>query len=129
MVQPIRTSTSLAAGNEGGNAATVTGNSLPGPEHGARVAVRLLEEGTGSEGAAYALTLATADATWDARATVTETEGRVDVGVWEPATAPPAWLVQAAHTVLRGAWQRRRAGNPWPRRLARWRPGPETAET
>ena len=92
------------------------------PEHGARLLVRL--EASDATQAHYNVSLATADAGWRGRASVGELDGQVATGVWEPAGAPPEWLVQAARALLRSAWQRRRAGHPWPRRLARWRPSP-----
>jgi hypothetical protein len=95
------------------------------PEEGARLLVRLLDQN--GEGATYAVALATHDAAWEGRASVSESEGAVEVSAWTPG-APPAWLAQGVHTLLRSAWQRRRAGHPWPRRLARWRPSPDEAE-
>jgi hypothetical protein len=95
------------------------------PEQGARLLVRLIDQ---TEGAAtYAVALATRGAAWEGQACVRESEGAVDVSAWTPA-APPAWLAQGMHALLRSAWQRRRAGHPWPRRLARWRPSPDEAE-
>ncbi len=93
------------------------------PEHGARLVVRLLS-GAAAD-AVYEVVLAGPERRWVANATVRETEGQVELGAYAPEPAPPAWLAQAAHALLRSAWQRRRAGNPWPRRLARWRPAPD----
>jgi hypothetical protein len=93
------------------------------PEHGARLVVRLLSgEATDAE---YDVLLVAPEQQWTARATVRESDGQVEPGVYAPEPPPPPWLVQGAHALLRSAWQRRRAGNPWPRRLARWRPAPD----
>lgn len=100
--------------------------SLERPEHGGRLLARLVEAGT--DGAVYEVHLATASASVQGRASVQEGDGRVEVASWQTSAAPPSWLVQAAHALLRSAWQRRRAGHPWPRRLARWRPSPEESE-
>jgi hypothetical protein len=94
------------------------------PEHGARLLVRLAAMDPAQ--AEYSLSLATAEADWRGRASVGELDGQVVVGAWESA-GPPEWLIQAARALLRSAWQRRRAGHPWPRRLARWRPSPGEA--
>jgi hypothetical protein len=94
------------------------------PEHGARIVVRLMPGDP--ENAAYDVTLSIAELTWQGSAVVRGVDGQVEQGPWAPLD-PPSWLTQAAHTLLRSAWQRRRAGNAWPRRLARWRPSPEAA--
>jgi hypothetical protein len=95
------------------------------PEQGARLTVRLV--GGAADPAEYSVRLATAAALWDGRASVRESDGQVDAK-WDALEPPPAWLIQAAHALLRAAWQRRRAGHPWPRRLTRWRPGPDEAD-
>ena len=42
---------------------------------------------------------------------------------------PPANAVEAMlRALLRSGWHRRRAGEPWPRRLSRWRPDPAGQE-
>ena len=90
------------------------------PAHGVRLIVKLCP---GSHaGGEYALALATPDADWQGAASVGD-DGTVRFGAW-PLAEPPDWVVQAARSLLRAAWQRRRAGHPWPRRLARWRPAP-----
>ena len=94
------------------------------PEHGARIVVRLMPGDPAS--ATYGVTLSMAEVTWQGSAVVREADGQVEAGPWSPLD-PPGWLGQAAHALLRSAWQRRRAGNAWPRRLARWRPSPEAA--
>jgi hypothetical protein len=99
------------------------GEPVERPEHGARVTVRLAA--IDATKADYSVALATAGGSWQARASVVELDGEVALAPWEAAGAPPEWLVQAARAVLRSAWQRRRAGHVWPRRLARWRPSPE----
>jgi hypothetical protein len=101
-------------------------DSLERPEHGGRLLARLLEAGT--DEAVYAVAIANSAATWTGRARVTHADGRVDAFEWQPSDTPPSWLTQATHALLRSAWQRCRAGHPWPRRLARWRPSPEEAD-
>lgn len=118
---------SRAAGNGGCYAAAVTDNAPTGPDNGGRLLVRLQSSEQAEASAAYTVALATASSTWEATATVQDLDGRVEVGTWS-AGDPPPWLVQAAHALLRSAWQRKRAGHPWPRRLARWRPAPEASE-
>lgn len=95
------------------------------PEQGVRLLARMVEHDV--EAATYAIALATHDAAWEARACVRDSDGAVDVSAWTP-EAPPTWLAQGTHALLRSAWQRRRSGHPWPRRLARWRPSPDEAE-
>jgi hypothetical protein len=98
---------------------------LARPAHGARLIVKL-EPAAGGDGR-YVLLIATPEAEWRGDATVREADGAVTFGAWS-AAEPEPWVVQAAHALLRSAWQRRRSGNPWPRRLARWRPLPGAAE-
>jgi hypothetical protein len=118
-----------AAGKGRCYAAGVTETPLTGPEHGGRLLARLRTDEQTPAMATYGLALATASATWEAPAAVHELDGRVELGAWTGVEPPPAWLVQAAHALLRGAWQRQRAGHPWPRRLSRWRPAPESGES
>jgi hypothetical protein len=94
------------------------------PTHGGRLEARLSSENR--EGVEYVLALSIAEASWEGRAAVAERDGSVRIGAWSGEGAPPAWLAEGARVLLRFAWQRRRAGHPWPRRLARWRPGPES---
>jgi hypothetical protein len=96
------------------------------PEHGARLLVRLTKADPAH--ADYGLSLETTAATWEGRASVRELDGQVETAPWEATEPPPAWHVQATHALQRSAWQRRRAGHPWPRRLARWRPSPDEAD-
>ena len=74
-------------------------------------------------GATYALVVSTTDGEWKGSATVREADGDVAFGAWA-SDDPPSWTVAALRALLRSAWQRRRTGEPWPRRLARWRPTP-----
>jgi hypothetical protein len=96
---------------------------LDRPAHGARLVVRSDPAKDGD----YAVAVSTATGVWHGRATIRAEDGEVVFGAWE-ATEPAPWLVTALHALLRSAWQRRRAGEPWPRRLARWRPAPPAAE-
>ena len=98
---------------------------LPRPAFGARLLVKLVP-GEASD-AVYAVAVTTAAHAWSGQATVREADGDVGLGVGLGEDLP-AWLAQALRALLRSAWQRRRAGHPWPRRLARWRPDPGAAE-
>lgn len=95
------------------------------PEQGVRLLARIVAHNV--DAATYTVALATHDAAWEGQACVRESDGAVAVSEWTP-EPPPAWLGQGTHALLRSAWQRRRSGHPWPRRLARWRPSPDEAE-
>jgi hypothetical protein len=103
----------------------VSDDVLERPAHGARLVLRNDSE-AGADGG-YVLVVSTAAGVWHGRATVSAEDGAVVFGAWEDAEPAP-WLLAALHALLRSAWQRRRAGEPWPRRLARWRPAPPAAE-
>jgi len=91
------------------------------PSHGARLIARL-DPGAVSA-ATYALVISTTEGEWTGTATVPVEDGEVVFGAWAN-DDPPSWTVAALRALLRSAWQRRRTGEPWPRRLARWRPAP-----
>jgi hypothetical protein len=74
----------------------------------------------------YALAVSTAEGEWSGSASVGFEEGAVTFSGWVGGE-PASWVVAALRALLRSAWQRRRAGEPWPRRLARWRPAPPPA--
>jgi hypothetical protein len=95
------------------------------PAFGARLLVKL--DLTPSTDASYAVAVTTAERAWEGAATVREADGEVTFLEALGDELPP-WLAQALRALLRSAWQRRRAGHPWPRRLARWRPDPGAAE-
>lgn len=94
---------------------------LPRPAFGARLLVKLAPGGPSD--ALYVVAVTTAAQAWTGKATVREEDGEVAVAGALGDELPP-WLLQALRALLRSAWQRRRAGHPWPRRLARWRPEP-----
>lgn len=98
---------------------------LDGPAYGARLVIKL-DPASGEEGG-YALSVTTAAGAWHGSATVRAEDGEVVFGAWENGEPGP-WLVTALHALLRLGWQRKRAGEPWPRRLARWRPAPAGSE-
>ena len=98
---------------------------LARPAFGARLLVKLVP-GAATD-AVYAVAVTTRGQAWTGEATVRELEGDVALG-GALGDALPAWLAQALRALLRSAWQRRRAGHPWPRRLARWRPEPGADE-
>jgi hypothetical protein len=100
---------------------------LDPPTNGGRLLVKL--DASPAHAASYTVVLATASGTWEAEAVVRESDGQIEQSPWRPAAAVPDWLEQATHALLRSAWQRRRAGHPWPRRLSRWRPAPSETES
>jgi len=71
------------------------------------------------------MSLADARASWIGRAKVAESDGQVSFEPWHGELELPDWLAEGARVLLRAAWQKRRAGETWPRRLARWRPEPD----
>jgi hypothetical protein len=95
---------------------------VPRPSHGGRLQAKLVATNDG--GAVYQLALADTLASFSGGARVLESDGAVTFDAWP--LEPPAWLVEGARVLLRAAWQRHRSGQGWPRRLARWRPGPES---
>jgi hypothetical protein len=101
----------------------MSGDELIRPQHGGRLEAKLVSHT--SEQAAYELGLSVASDSWQGRASVADAGGAVSFEPWRSEKAPPDWLTDAARALLRSAWQRRRAGSAWPRRLARWRPGPD----
>ncbi len=62
-------------------------------------------------------------------AVVTLADGAVLVHPWEPAGAAPAWAQQWVQRLLRAEY-RNLGERPadWPRRLTRWRQGPELGD-
>lgn len=99
---------------------------LPRPAFGARLLVKLVPGG--ATDAVYSVAVTTASQAWTGEAAVRDADGDVAVG-GALGEDLPAWLAQALRALLRSAWQRRRAGHPWPRRLARWRPEPGAGES
>jgi hypothetical protein len=86
---------------------------------GIRITARLT---TSSEaGASYDVALLCEEGDFTVTATLDSPDGVVTLGSWER-VEPPSALVQPVRALLRSAWQRRRSGHAWPRRLARWRP-------
>jgi len=97
------------------------------PAHGARLVVKLVDS-TATAAGVYALALSTPEGEWSGTATVGLEEGTVAFSSWVGGE-PASWVVAALRALLRSAWQKRRAGEPWPRRLARWRPTPSPGES
>jgi hypothetical protein len=100
----------------------MTDEAITRPSHGGRLQAKLAA--TGPAGAEYRLSVSDSTASFSGRARVAESDGEVSFDPWSE--EPPAWLRDGARVLLRAAWQRRRAGESWPRRLSRWRPGPES---
>ncbi|HEY3495367.1 MAG TPA: hypothetical protein VGK73_11800 [Polyangiaceae bacterium] len=99
------------------------GEMLSPPSHGGRLQAKLAAARDGV--AQYELVLSDASGRWAGAASVAEGNGAVSFGAWQGQGEPPGWLVEGARALLRTGWQRARTGLPWPRRLTRWRPGPE----
>lgn len=112
-----------AAGS--GTGFSVSDDVLERPAHGARLLVRL-DPASGAD-ARYTLAVSTAEGEWRGSATVRAEDGEIAFSAWGSGE-PASWLVTALRALLRSAWQRRRTGEPWPRRLARWRPAPAAPE-
>jgi hypothetical protein len=92
------------------------------PEYGGRVELRLTHGG--DQDAEYAVSLAQRDAEWNGTAKA-KCAGGVEGPTWSGQSSPPAWLVALAQTLLRGAVRSKLSEADWPRRVTRWRPGPE----
>jgi hypothetical protein len=87
------------------------------PEFGGRIDFQL--ESEGAEQVVYAAELATPEGEWTGRVRIGTGAGEIEL---ELDAEPPPWLIGLARAVLRTIW-RARAG--WPRRVTRWRPGPD----
>ena len=95
------------------------------PEQGGRLLAKWTS--AGASGVVYAVGVADAAGHWESTARVGE-DGTVTFQTWRGASEPPEWLTHALHATLRSAWQGRRAGLAWPRRLYRWRPVPDAGD-
>jgi hypothetical protein len=96
------------------------------PANGVRLVVKL--DPTATTEGVYTLAAGALEGEWQGTATVGVEGGTVAFSGWVGGE-PPSWVLAALRALLRLAWQRRRAGEPWPRRLSRWRPAPSTAES
>lgn len=92
------------------------------PEHGGRVELRLVSDDQSH--ARYEVALFAAQAEWKARAELGG-ERVLEIGAWSGPSAPPGWLELLAKSLLRGTARQHQAQGTWPRRLTRWRSGPE----
>jgi hypothetical protein len=97
--------------------------------YGGRVELRLGE--TAPESVDYRVTLTTAEGQWSGWATVGEPSGGVELKLPSGDPGAPPWLYQTATRLLRTAWRNRQRdpGRPWPRRISRWRPGPQPPDS
>lgn len=90
--------------------------------HGGNVEFRLSQQSP--EEVRYAAELSVEAQTALGLAVIRRSDGDISFS-WET-RPPPSWLTDMAHAMLRSQWRtRQRDGTPWPRRLKRWRPGPE----
>jgi hypothetical protein len=92
------------------------------PDHGGRVELRLVSDDEAQ--ARYDVALFVTEAEWKAQARIGG-ECALDLGAWSGPSDPPAWLQALAKTLLRGTARQHQTQGSWPRRLTRWRPGPE----
>ena len=90
------------------------------PEHGGTLELKL--ERSSGEDVVYAVTLQTPESEWSASARVRVGDGQVTLELEQA----PGWLVDRARNVLRALW-RAHADAGWPRRITRWRAGPEAS--
>ncbi len=93
--------------------------------HGGRLVLRIVD--TGGAAIEYAGEIATAAGEWPVRFRISASDGKVEPSA-EATHAAPHWLVEFAVATLRAAWRAHRETGRWPRRLQRWRPGPEREE-
>jgi hypothetical protein len=90
------------------------------PEHGVRLIARLTN--ASESRASYELSVALPGVVHEGRVEFAE-DGELSFE-WSSAGPPPAAVDPMTRALLRSAFHRRRAGEPWPRRLTRWRPDP-----
>lgn len=91
--------------------------------HGVRLVARLGRSDETS--ASYELEVTLPSSTFAGNAEFTG-EGELSL-VWRG--EPPANAVESMlRALLRSGWHRKRAGEPWPRRLSRWRPDPAAGQ-
>lgn len=98
----------------------------PKPEelaHGVRVVARLARSDETS--ASYELEVTLPGSGFRGRADFAS-DGELTLS-WS-AEAPVSAVESMLRALLRSGWHRRRAGEPWPRRLSRWRPDPATGQ-
>jgi hypothetical protein len=91
--------------------------------HGVRVVARLTRSDETS--ASYELEVAVPGCAFGGRA---DFAGDGELTLTWGAEAPVSAVESILRALLRSGWHRRRAGEPWPRRLSRWRPDPATEQ-
>ena len=91
----------------------------PDLSQGIRVVARLTRSDDAS--ASYELEVTLPASVFLGRAEFSE-DGELSLA-WS-SEAPGSAVDAVLRPLLRSGWHRRRAGEPWPRRLSRWRPGP-----
>jgi len=92
---------------------------------GGRLIVRLgqlLEDRVDYEG-----TISSGASTWSVRASIALPGGAVEISA-TPEEGAPEWLVKILRATLRAAFRASATGTPWPRRINRWREGPDGPE-
>jgi hypothetical protein len=101
----------------------MAGDPIVQPDQGGRLQAKLVASDLTS--ATYELSVSDPNTSFEGRAVIGEANGEVSFDAWQGNGAPSAWLVDGVRALLRSAWQRRRSGQSWPRRLTRWRPEPD----
>lgn len=86
--------------------------------HGVRFELMLRQ----GEGVRYEVELQGASTRWTGLATVSTTDGAVQLDPFQP-DEPPAWTLTTLRAFLRSEWRARRDDPElaWPRRITRWR--------
>lgn len=90
------------------------------PESGGRVELRLTRDDDTT--ANYEIAIYAPSGEWSATAQASSA-GAVRIEAWS--SSPPPWLESFALVLLRSALRSHQAESAWPRRITRWRPGPE----
>jgi hypothetical protein len=91
------------------------------PDHGVRWIARLTS--ASESRASYELSVALPGVVHEGRVEFAD-DGALTFE-WSSAGPPPAAVDPMTRALLRSAFHRHRAGEPWPRRLTRWRPDPD----
>jgi hypothetical protein len=93
-------------------------------QHGARIELKLAR--LDPEQVAYSVAVTTADGSWSSAALLARSDGKLELGGWSGPAGPPAWLADTTRALLRSLWRARRSDvADWPKRITRWRAGPE----
>ena len=99
---------------------------MQAPEHGARLGLRLVGEGTAK--LAYEVRVMTPSGEWFATVALSDTRV-VSPPSWDIATGPPdGWALAWLSVLLRSAERQRASRGTWPRTVSRWRAQPDSPD-